>query len=471
MRNLLSSFAIFIGWALSSASAQTVMSPTAWIEHVRDDLLPFWDMPDAWGQPVGNFPSRRCNTGAAFVRDTPCEEVARIPWIADEQQFVVALSRQIYAYGVAFHLTGEPRYLTFAEAGARHLIAHGIDQERGFFFTRLDPGTFVGQSDLDDRTSQMQAYGMLGLAFLYYLTGREALLTELLAIARRFQQDHLDVERGLYVFPGDRGDRVTLASQLDHLNAYMQLLSRILPDDARKPWLREMERLADTIVDLFFVENLGLFSNERINGERQSDYDFGHSVKAFWFIRMAGAAVGRPDLVEWAEARGLTLIEKAFVADTGSWALGYGPDFRRDLTPMSWVHAELSQFTASLALSNADLWPRLARVNRFWMRSFVDPETGGVWDRLDAQTGAPVTSPPKHWHWKAGYHSFEHAMVGHITAGAATSKPIRLHFVRDEANAMPFQPYYFTARVAGIEIRSAPGGRDLQTVTFSDVDW
>src|SRR3954468_20825648 len=37
-----------------------------WMIHLNRDLLPFWTMPEALGNPVGNFPTYRCNDGSLF---------------------------------------------------------------------------------------------------------------------------------------------------------------------------------------------------------------------------------------------------------------------------------------------------------------------------------------------------------------------------------------------------------------------
>ena len=40
-----------------------VLTGETWLNHHGEDLLPFWDMPDAYGDPMGNFPSFRDRAG------------------------------------------------------------------------------------------------------------------------------------------------------------------------------------------------------------------------------------------------------------------------------------------------------------------------------------------------------------------------------------------------------------------------
>src|SRR5207253_2791145 len=94
--------------------AERLPSASAWLAHLNRDLLPFWTMPAALGVPIGNFPTFRCNDGARFDRAKPCPELALAdPWIREEldRDYVRMKSRQVYAYGVAYHLTGDEKML------------------------------------------------------------------------------------------------------------------------------------------------------------------------------------------------------------------------------------------------------------------------------------------------------------------------------------------------------------------------
>src|SRR5439155_709565 len=48
-----------------------------WRQHVTDELLPFWVVPDALGTPIGNFPTFRCNDGTLPRPEALCPELAR----------------------------------------------------------------------------------------------------------------------------------------------------------------------------------------------------------------------------------------------------------------------------------------------------------------------------------------------------------------------------------------------------------
>ena len=89
------------------ASAQQSDLPLAadWVQQLRRDILPFWETPAALGDPVGNFPTFRCNDGWLTDPRAPCAEFLAAPdWIrgAVGRQYTRMISRQIYLYGVPF---------------------------------------------------------------------------------------------------------------------------------------------------------------------------------------------------------------------------------------------------------------------------------------------------------------------------------------------------------------------------------
>jgi len=105
-----------------------------WRKHVTDELLPFWTMPDALGAPIGNFPTFRCNDGTLYRAEAPCPELAKAPgYISTElgRDYTRMKSRQTFLYGVAFHITGEERYLEYARAGVAWLREHAYERDTG----------------------------------------------------------------------------------------------------------------------------------------------------------------------------------------------------------------------------------------------------------------------------------------------------------------------------------------------------
>ena len=65
--------------ALAQQGGPALPEAADWRRHFERDILPFWTTPSALGNPVGNFPTFRCNNGFEFSPRFPCEEFAQAP--------------------------------------------------------------------------------------------------------------------------------------------------------------------------------------------------------------------------------------------------------------------------------------------------------------------------------------------------------------------------------------------------------
>jgi hypothetical protein len=164
------------------ALAQPV-APTGarWLEHLNTDLLPFWTTDTALGTPVGAFPSIRCDDRSLYDARKPCPEIGPDrPQL--HERYLVALSRQAYGYGVAFHLTGNPVYLTEMKAGIDFIRHNAMDRANGGMATTQNLSNDNWGPAPELRTPQQLAYGLLGLSFYYYLTRDPDVLQDVLAV-------------------------------------------------------------------------------------------------------------------------------------------------------------------------------------------------------------------------------------------------------------------------------------------------
>ena len=113
--------------------------------------MPYWDMPEALGKPVGNFPSFRGRNGELLPRGSTNRGLS-------------TLARQVYGYSLAFLLTGEDRYLTYAKAGIDWINTKAKDPVYGGYYGELDvngkPVNPLANKDLFDLASLGLAYGM-----------------------------------------------------------------------------------------------------------------------------------------------------------------------------------------------------------------------------------------------------------------------------------------------------------------------
>ncbi len=156
--------------SVSGAEVPEILAGDTWLRHHRDDLMPYWDMPSALGTPVGNFPSFRGRDGELLP-----------PTGSNAIRGLSTLARQVYGYSLAFTLTGEERYLTYASAGIDWINAKAKDPVYGGYFGQLkEDGTPVNplaDKEVFDLASLGLAYGMY-----FNVTRDPAVESDLLAV-------------------------------------------------------------------------------------------------------------------------------------------------------------------------------------------------------------------------------------------------------------------------------------------------
>ncbi|HMG24252.1 MAG TPA: hypothetical protein VK607_23115 [Kofleriaceae bacterium] len=439
-----------------------------WRRHVTDEILPFWVTADALGTPVGNFPTFRCNDGAPYRPAAPCPELAEPKWIAPElaRDYARMKSRQSYLYGVAFHITGDERYLEYARAGVAWLREHAYERDTGSAVTYWAAGQ-PGPPP-DQRTSQDLAYAQVGLAFYYYLTRDPEVLADLLRLERHIMTRYWEPSPAppggtlrWVLADGDKpgeARRQELVAQLDQINAYLLLLAPLLEDEqVARGWRQDLVLLARVVKDRFFAPAHGMFWGAIHDPELRklgSDHtDFGHSMKSLWMLYLAGQATGQRDLVEFARPLVAPLLERA-AQPSGCWASGLRADGALDRGSQWWVFAELDQAAATLAGREPSAGPYarfLAGSYACWFARFVDHRGHDVWPFVPAdwtETSFAGGGPPKVFHWKNGYHVMEHALVAMITTAGLTGQRLALYYAFAAAPPRArIQPYYFSGTI------------------------
>jgi mannose/cellobiose epimerase-like protein (N-acyl-D-glucosamine 2-epimerase family) len=460
-----------------------------WIVHLNRDLAPYWSMPAALGTPVGYFPTNRYQDGTVIdpdgeLRDGLDEWEKEFDGVRDlmRVQFTVPISRQVFAYCTLFHLTGQERFLGYARAGIDFLFQRGRDEE-GIPFTYIRDG--VGGPGTEHRTAQEMSYQLLGPSFYYYLTRDPDVLAQILPV-KEYIFNHYGGEDWQYLrwcdeeFVDLSGDMthspesLALTAQLDQMNAYLMLMTPILPDeDMQAEWRQDLEKLSDLLVEEYYDEEENLFWGDVSNPDSLSlstpNTDFGHTGKSLWFIWQVARDKGDTKRIAWAQERAARLAEQAFLGDLGAWAMARGEEgvIRHRLW---WTYAEMDQLMATMSLRDPSLQRYLARTYDYWMRKFVDYRYGEVWAWIDDE--GDEAEPWKQWQWKNGFHSLEHAMVGYITAQASVDQPVTLYYAFDKTpTTEEIHPYLYRGTVASVRERDAverPEGK-IQQIMFTGV--
>lgn len=447
-----------------------------WLDHVERELLPWWRQPAAQGEPAGRFPTFRCNDGRVYDAARPCAELKNAPsWIRPElgRQYVRMQSRQLYAYAMGYHLTGDVALLKLAQAGVRDMRERARDPASGSFaswFEGSAPHPAVGL-----RTAQDLSYAGLALATLYYLTHDEALLADLVQLKDHVFTRYRDEATGLVRWVADddgsgEAKRDELVATLDQLNAYLILVTPALPEGPlKKQWQADIAALSAALVTRYHDEAGQRFVGTRGRPDSESPQgrhnDFGHGVKAYWMIYLGARQNGDVGLQRFAVQGMRRTLDAAWLPRSGTWAsraLGRG---QLDEGKEWWIYAELDQALATLALEQGDAPERLERSWRFWRERMTDRRSGEVWGWVAPDGSVPPDALKQH-HWKNGFHSLEHALIGYLAAQGLRGEPATLHFALPaKPDPARLRPYVFGGRITGTSTREADG-LALQAVTF-----
>lgn len=452
-----------------------VLGGNQWLTHHRQDLMPYWDTPAALGEPVGNFPTWRGLDGEPLATDT--------------RRGLVALARGVYGYSVAFLLTGEPRYLTYAKAGIDWINTRARDRVNGGWFGQL---TQAGAPVDPDARKDVFDLASLGLAFgMYFNVTRDpAVEDDLLAVRDLLFERYYDPTTGRVkdamthdfsaeVDTGDNGGDIT--NYLVPGSALLLPNADLLTDPARRTQFRNDLRV---VTEQLIARHKGTGADSwwfwgrtgRIGRFNSPQTDFGHSIKSHELILNANTMF--PDR-PWSnlEADLDTLLPRAWDAPVRRWnqqRLGpAGAGIERDSE--WWIHNEADQTLAALNLRDgfADQdW--LADSAQGWLDAFVDRTRAARETFLRPARDPAVEVLRKTGFGKNMYHVSEHALIMFLHGRALEGLPARLHyaFPTDQALTAEAEPYWFDAagerRAVRAELAALPGHR-LVEVDFTGI--
>ena len=407
-----------------------------------------------------------------------------------DYNFVRSHSRQVFAYGMAYHMTGRQEYFGLCRKGA--MVLAGLVGQDGSMPTRqaLKDGSYV-EDDKDKRTSQDLAYGMTGMAFYYYLTHDEAMLQKILALKNYIWKNYYSEALGLFTWlplkdGKPQSTQAELVAHLDQLYAYMLWLTPSLPKEHKEEFKRDMKQIVNIIIERFYSEVYGTFWGATTSGAMEAlgtDHtDFGHSVKAMWVIYQVGVWTEDVYFINFARQKIHAILEAAFDAEKGIWNRRILPDGTLDKDKEWWGLAELDQAAAILAIKDPSYLQYLNKSYPFWFNNLIDMENGEVWHVLDGATMKRKPGFPKAHCWKNSLHSSEHTLVCYLCSKQVLShmRPwveerdlIELYYAfesLDEVDHRTVSPYifkgYITDKVVMDDIgaESAAPGKKLRRI-------
>jgi len=473
-----------------------------WIQHLNEDLLPFWLMKEALGPEAGKFPSCRCMDGTIpqSGKVSDCSEFKK--YIAgtdnaalfiDDTIYTRAQARQTYAYGIAFHLTGREEYLDLMIKGVDFLRNNAIDKTNGSAFTYYSDISKQWGPDDSLKISQDMAYALSGIGFYYYLTHDPAVLGDILKIKDYIFKTYYDSEIDMLKWSlGTKGEdnphRKELVSQLDQIYGYMLWLTPSLPQENKTLWEKDLVRVAHIMVKHFFSEKYGFFwgtltddayvagtdnpndpkntvKSKRIGGPHT---DFGHSIKTLWLIYQIGKMTNDMELLNFAKDKASRLIDIAYDKDSKCWNRRFDAQGNIDKSKEWWALAELDQTTATLSLIDPSYARYIGTTYKDWFKNMVDHKNHGIWHMV-SENNIPDSTYPKQHIWKNAFHTFEHTLIGYVTSERLKGNDFVLHYAfKNEKDTAYIHPYFYSGKVQDI----APQTNESNTVysvTFSDL--
>ncbi|MFA7242123.1 MAG: AGE family epimerase/isomerase [Sulfuricellaceae bacterium] len=441
-----------------------------WIKHMEEELLPFWTMKTALGNPVGGFPTYRANDGSLVdPNNLPPEYKAAMAGglcgLVDQskQDYVRVHARQTFGYGIAFQMTGKEEYLDHMKAGVDYFRKNAIDKNGGAYSYK-ENGVWGPASP--ERTSQDMAYALSGIGFYYYLTRDEDVLPDILKIKNYIFETYFDKELGLLKWVNKDskskvcGDENTtsqreLVAQLDQVYAYMTWLTPSLPEPYQTEWKKDLHKVATIMMEQFFSEKYGFFwgritsSATKKIGEPHTD--FGHSIKTLWLIYQIGKYTNDMALVNFGKENAIRLIDVAYDPYTGSWTKRFDANGVLDYDKEWWSLDELDQTTATISLVDPSYARYLVKTYDYWFTYMIDQKYKEAWHYVDGKTNKPVLKYPKQHSWKNFLHTSEHALVGYMTTQQLKGKPITLYYAFKDKKSTDFiHPYFYAGKVTHI---------------------
>lgn len=465
---------------------ENAVDSAEWKKHLVDDLMKFWDRPDAYAADGDLFPTYRTNSGEKLPQnkeDWPEEFKAAVAdkntegLVQPEYNFVRAHSRQTYAYGIAFHVTGNPHYLKLCRKGAMALI-NAMDGNYGMAVTqKRDENEW--DTDRKVRTSQDLAYGLTGLGMYYFLTHDIGVMHKIIQIKDYIFRAYMDDGKGYLTWlPKHENDsQIQIVAQLDQLYAYMLMITPSLPEPYQSIWKKDMKKIADILITQFYSEKYKFFwGTEDTTGSMTlgTDHtDFGHSVKTFWVILKIGELLGDPFYIEFARPKIDRILKEAYIEETGSWARRFDENGDLDTDKEWWILAELDQAAEILSIHDPLYYHYLNKTHRYWLDKMVDHKYGEIWHMVSGKNDKPIINYPKAHNWKTSLHSFEHALFGYMTAARIKGETFDVYYALPEWEKVSHRtvaPYMFFGNVRAIEHEETlgflPDGNISYRITF-----
>lgn len=381
------------------------------IDHLVNDILPFWTQTALLGSPIGVFPTYASQSGKP-----------------DQSKpiYVRMHGRQIYGYLAAYLVFRQEVLLSYGLKGLKRLETY--ENPLGGYYSTF---SYDGQPGDTPISIQDQCYSAFPYIMAYRTTENKRFLDKIWSFIYFIDAGPYFKESNIYVdslSPDLKREvffetkSMNIVSALDFLNVVLIPTLRITP--SRELSLERKQLLTkwvNILVDEFY--DRGIFWNEKGNRSnwQAKHVDLGHTSKAYgiiykanFLLRLWGMPMLFEDIMDW-----YPNIVKAAAHPIVGWRTDFdhSPTSFLELPLQWWRHILINQTVYLYAHKNPELWPLLKQGVEAWFScDYIDKTRlcRGVRGTLspDGKCDFDIDDIPcKANCWKSAYHEVEHVLT------------------------------------------------------------
>ena len=395
-----------------------------WEKQALEDIIPYWTQ-YAQDSICGAFYT---NISAGWKSG------------ADTKKYPSMISRHIFAYAVAYLLSGNENYLDIARETKDFLINHAWDKQYGGWFDVLDR---QGNPVESTKSLFIQAYAVTGLSMYYFVTHDRDVLWYIERSNTLLETKAWDHINGGYFNTMDRewgvlDSQKTFAAQVAPVSGY--LLYLYLATRNRK-YLDQAEKIMDVVCARMIDREHGWVLETFDKGWNYipgtpDKVNIGHNLEVAWILMRLCFLKDDPSYLHITAELEVNLNQYGFARKNGFWYTSIERQYseRHDAFTYWWVQAYGNMFNLCLFRMSGEkaYLHDFEQGARFWDSFFIDRKHGDTFFSV-FQTGG-VKDSIKANPFKASYHSMEHCLLNFAYLNFWVSRqPVELHFAVNTA--------------------------------------
>ncbi|MDX9747668.1 MAG: AGE family epimerase/isomerase [Paludibacter sp.] len=467
-----------------------ILQPELNIEYVRSNA-DFW-IQHAYDYQYGGFFSNIDRYGNVTTTTPQRSGFGSTPY---KRKSLIAQSRHGYGFTRAFMMTGDEKYLTYAQSALDFLFDYGWDKvnEGWYAFAQADGTIDITQNwspDLNEKWSFQQHYALLGIVANYEATRNSKSQEFMLKGINSINNNMWDARKGYEGYFSTAGvdwknkKNKGFTATIDAITTNAELNYLITQDAAYKSRLLE---LADMIVKYFIPQidnpNVKVLYPEQyttnwvVDLNASKNGNVGHFIKTAWCL--GRAYLCDTTKVEYKNAAN-KILNKAWTYKNGDVSIwdhvNGGPFNEINILTGEWTGSKgkvkeywvVEQgFTAPMInyyISKNDTYLEMADQSiGFFMEHMVDSVDGEIFYQLSPD-GTIVNKGVKGDDYKSGYHSIEMGYYAYLYSSLYYLKqPAELYY--------KFEPAAHEQSISLTPIPMQEGLLKIKSVTLNEEDF